>query len=145
MGGGDGSAITLLSPTGPFRAGEATTLRFRVTDASGTPAALEPYMGMLAHAAVTRDDGSVFVHLHPGGTVSATAQARFAQIARGDTARDAAGGLVTPAHPSHAAPAAGDGIVEIPYEFPSAGSYRLWVQVRSAGRVLTRAFDVGVR
>ena len=143
VGGGDAS-ITLLSPTAPLRAGEATTLRFRVADASGAPARLEPYMGMLAHAAVTRDDGSVFVHLHPGGTVSATAQARFAQIASGDTARDATGKLLTPAHASHAPPAPDGGIVEIPYEFPSAGSYRLWVQVKQDGRVLTRAFDLRV-
>src|SRR3989454_5313926 len=41
-----------------------------VTDPSGRPARLEPYMGMAGHAMITRDDGAVFVHLHPAGTVS---------------------------------------------------------------------------
>ena len=128
----DGATIALLPAAAPLRAGQETTLRFRVTDRSGAPVALEPYMGMIAHAAVTRDDGSVFVHLHPGGTVSATAQARLARGA-------------LPHSPAHAArPTAETGLVEIPYEFPSPGSYRLWVQVKHAGRVLTAAFDLEV-
>ena len=42
-----------------------TTLRFAATEPDGSPAVLEPYMGMLSHAAVMRHDASVFVHLHP--------------------------------------------------------------------------------
>ena len=33
----------------------------------------------------------------------------------------------------------------IPYEFPKAGSYRLWVQVKINGQVRTGVFDVLVR
>ena len=42
-----------------------TTLRFAATEPNGSPAVLEPYMGMLSHAAVMRHDASVFVHLLP--------------------------------------------------------------------------------
>ena len=31
--------------------------------------------------------------------------------------------------------------VEFPYELPRSGTYRLWVQVKSAGRVYTGVFD----
>ena len=34
--------------------------------------------------------------------------------------------------------------VSVPYQFPSAGQYRLWVQVKSKGKVLTGIFDVVV-
>ena len=40
-----------------------------VRERDGRPASLEPYLGMPGHAVVAREDGSVFIHLHPMGTV----------------------------------------------------------------------------
>ena len=141
----DGSTMT-WEREGQLAAGRETTLRFRVADPGGAPAALQPYMGMMSHAAVSRDDGSVFVHLHPAGSVSATAQQLFAQRERGDTVRGPDGELVVRA-PEHAMHAAGaqPGVVSFPYEFPKPGRYRVWVQVKRDGRVLTGAFDADVR
>lgn len=141
----DGSTMTWERDAQPA-AGRETTLRFRVTDPAGAPAALQPYMGMMSHAAVSRDDGAVFVHLHPAGTVSTTAQQVFAQRERGDTTRTADGRLVIrqAGHAMHVA-GAQPGVVSFPYEFPKAGRYRVWVQVKRDGRVLTGAFDADVR
>src|SRR2546428_13764419 len=44
-------------------------------------------MGMAGHAMITRDDGAVFVHLHPAGTVSLAALETFALRQPGDTIR----------------------------------------------------------
>jgi hypothetical protein len=38
-----------------------------------------------------------------------------------------------------------DSGVAIPYAFPKAGSYRMWVQVKRDSRVRTAAFDVNVQ
>ncbi|HEV7557095.1 MAG TPA: hypothetical protein VGO00_16625, partial [Kofleriaceae bacterium] len=51
-------------------AGAAQPFVFRVVERDGTPATLEPYMGMAAHAEVIRTDASVFAHLHPNGSVA---------------------------------------------------------------------------
>ena len=52
-------------------------LSFKVTDITRGHLSLEPYMGMLSHAGILRTDGSVFLHLHPIGSISMASQERF--------------------------------------------------------------------
>ena len=138
----DGSTMELLADSTPLRAGKDVTLRFRVRAPNGAAATLEPYLGMAAHAVIVKSDGSVFVHLHPAGTVSMAAQEVFALRDRGDTTQT--GHLRLPADSAmqHAMPLASE--FSFPYVFPRGGTYRVWVQVRRAGRVLTGVFDCSV-
>ena len=138
---GDGLTLAMVSAA-RLPAGRDTALRFVVRDAAGMPAEVEPYMGMAAHAMVLREDGRVFVHLHPSGTVSMAAQERLLRRERGDTALHGADQPAADAHAGHAAPVAYPGTLAFPFAFPEAGTYRVWVQVRHAGRVRTAAFDV---
>ena len=145
-----GLTMTWLRPVAPrLVAGRDAALRFAVRTPDGRPVALEPYLGMLGHAVICRDDGRVFVHLHPMGTISMTAQELLARRAR---LLDAQAPPPPPAMPAHAAmlmapaaaPDGGRGEIAFPYEFPEPGRYRVWVQVKSAGQVLTGIFDVEV-
>ena len=86
-------------------------------------------MGMLSHAALTRDDGAVFVHLHPAGTISMGSLSVLAP----DGSPMAGGGTDSPT-----------GVVEFPFAFPQPGEYTIWVQVKREGRVLTGAFQATV-
>ena len=117
---------------GELVADRDTALRFAAFDAGGAPLPLEPYMGMFGHAALRRSDGTVFTHLHPAGSISMAAAEMLAR--REGTAS-----------PMPLASSATAHEVEFPYAFPRAGEYRVWVQVRSGGRVLTGVFDVAVR
>jgi hypothetical protein len=126
---------------GALRKGEVISLKYRLLDEQGRPVFVEPYMGMLGHAAVRRKDGSVFAHVHPSGTFSMASQRYF----------ETDGGLTSVAsqptiHTNHV-PAATSGIslVSFPYEFPQPGAYRIWVQLKSAGKVLTGVFDADVQ
>lgn len=126
--------------------GVPARLQFTITNRDGTAAVLEPYMGMPAHAVVARDDGSVFVHLHPSGTISMASQMAFAMRQPGDSVRGRLGRRITEAGEM---PMAGHGsttsnIVSFPYAFPKPGQYRVWVQVRQAGEVFTGAFHASV-
>jgi hypothetical protein len=95
-------------------------------------------MGMLGHAAVRRSDGSVFAHLHPSGSVPMAALQKLAAGAAPDAAM--ANGDPHAGHMMQVSSA-----VSIPYAFPKAGDYRVWVQVKRDGRVRTAAFDTTVR
>ena len=84
---------------------------------------------------VMRRDRGVFVHLHPTGTVP---MAALELAAQGQLGQDPHA-----LHRLHAAQV--PNIVAFPSGFPSAGSYRLFVQMKRAGQVETGVFDVEVK
>jgi hypothetical protein len=122
-----------------WRSGEDVSLDFAMQDGAGQPVALQPYMGMFGHAAVRRADGTVFAHLHPVGTISMAAQEFFTAQAARET------GVAAPMdHSQHLRHAGAGNAVSFPYLFPRPGSYRLWVQAKVDGRVITGVFDLEV-
>src|SRR5207237_6649641 len=87
----DGSTMVWDRSVAPIVVDQDAPLRFVVTDPQGRPARLEPYMGMAGHAMIARDDGQVFVHLHPAGTISLAAIAKFVLRQPDTTVRGALG------------------------------------------------------
>ncbi len=143
--------MVVLTADARVDAGRDLRLVATVTNADGSAAILEPYMGMGGHAMVLRRDAGVFVHLHPMGTASMTAQAQLMRRERGDTALlDSAqiaavmASAETVDGGAHAMHAMGAAELSFPFAFPSAGAYRVFVQVRRNGVVETAAFDVSV-
>jgi len=135
----DGSIMTWDRGDTTIVANQLAPLHFSVRTPDGLPGVLRPYMGMAAHAMVTRDDGSVFVHLHPMGTIAMAAQSLFDHRQSGDTSRATDARVM--AMPAATLP----DTVSFPYAFPKPGHYRMWIQVRHDGRVLTGTFDATVR
>ena len=133
--GSESSAIKIrhLNPS-PVRVRDEVLLRFDAQGPDGAPAPLDPYMGMWSHAAVRAKDGSVFTHLHPSGTISMTAQELFARRERGED-------LKKPIDVMCGRP---ERELVFPYSFPKPGLYRMWVQVKSGGKVITQHFDFEV-
>ncbi len=127
---GDGSHVIWDRGQTLATAGVERDLRFSVQDDGGRALSVEPYMGMAAHLVIASFDGSVFAHLHPSGSISMAAMQRFAGPAGADP------------HAGHLM--AMDGQLTIPYAFPKAGAYRVFVQFRQAGKILTSAFDLDV-
>lgn len=109
-----------------------TMFTFRIDDENGQPARdLELYMGMPGHAVFVRRDLKVFAHVHPSGSAPMAAMA-IAMPSQSDHAPH----MANPSPPS---------TVTFPYGFPEAGDYRIFVQVKRAGRVLTGVFDASIK
>jgi hypothetical protein len=142
----DGSIMTFQRGGARFVEGVGTSLRFALTSAAGKPLALEHYIGMPGHAVVARDDGAVFVHLHPSGTFSMASQMAFTMREAGDSVAGKLGRRINEMDSSHLQlpPIPADGVISFPYAFPKPGNYKVWVQVKHAGRVLTGVFPVKV-
>jgi hypothetical protein len=111
-----------------FKTNQPYWFRFRVEDKDGKPATdLEPYMGMAGHAVFISTDGNVFAHVHPAGSVSMAA----VSLAEGRSAKT---GMENMDHSS------AHNEVSFPYGFPKSGEYRIFVQVKRAGKIETAAF-----
>jgi hypothetical protein len=166
----DGSSIIWEEkPNQKLMAGKVYNMKFNVLAPDGKPAELQTYLGMMGHAAVIKNDGSVYIHLHPNGTFSSTSvqvmQKRIAEDGNikpklsnpkqfadsidnvltnlnklSETDRD----KVLMAGMEHVKAGHHGGSVNFPYAFPNAGNYRLWLQIKRNGKILTGVFDVTV-
>jgi hypothetical protein len=120
-----------------LRANTGYTFRFRLLDGEGKPAGdMQPYMGMAGHAAFVKTDGTVFAHTHPEGSAAMAAL----MLANGGEASAHAGmnmeGMEMAEHNDPVS-----STVEFPYGFPSAGRYRIFIQMKHGTTVETGAFD----
>jgi hypothetical protein len=141
----DGSVVT-LDHGNSFVEGREASLRFTVVGRDGKPLALEPYIGMAGHAVISRDDGSVFVHLHPSGTISMASQMAFMMRHPGDSIAGRLSQRIKASDEMHSVTTvAENGVVSFPYAFPKPGKYHMWVQVKHGGRILTGAFAFDVQ
>jgi len=126
----------------PLRAGIAAPFRFRAENGDGSPIAdMEPYMGMAGHAEFVRSDLGVFAHLHPAGTAPMPAL----DLVQSINVPNQSPMMAATHHSGMAMPQASlPPEVSFPYAFPSPGKYRIFVQIKRAGRVETAVFDAKV-
>ena len=127
----DGAHILWDRSPAPIKAGQGDGFKFRLVDKDGKPVTdTELYMGMLGHAAFVKNDGSVFAHVHPSGSVPMAALE-----------------LANPSTEDHSRMHMQSGLppeVVFPYGFPTPGEYRVIVQMKHAGIVETGVFDANV-
>jgi len=119
----DRSHMRWSAPAGGVIAGQPVELDFQVVAPTAARGA-RAYMGMVAHAAVVRNDAGVFVHLHPMGTVSAGSALAIQLRESSDTVRGRLGSRVAAAERNEmpVMPGEGSGRIGLPYAFPSAGT-----------------------
>jgi hypothetical protein len=119
---------------------------FTLQDRAGQPAQdTRLYMGMLGHAAFIKDDGTVFAHIHPSGTMamaalmmaeSQNAPAGSAAMSPNMDMSQMPGMAMSTDHlPS---------TVRFPFGFPTAGRYRIVVQMKHGATIETGIFDATV-
>jgi hypothetical protein len=134
----DGGRMIWDHDSTPIHAGRPLWFRFRVEDQQGKPATdLEPYMGMAGHAEFLSFDRSVFAHVHPEGSVA------MAAVALANPSLEKQGSMAGMPQMPAGMPMGSE--VSFPYGFPKAGDYRMFVQIKRAGRVETGIFDVKVQ
>jgi len=134
----DGYTMLWIEPE-TIAARTAVDFQFQLLDPQGKPAHdMALYMGMLGHAAFVKTDGTTFAHIHPTGTVSMAAfmmanpQGQMPGMKMQNMpGMDMSAGTLP-------------NTVSFPYGFPSAGTYRIFVQMKHGATVETGIFDASV-
>jgi hypothetical protein len=144
----DGGRMIWQRGAGSLKANAPLSFQFHVEDKDGNPARdLEPYMGMAAHAEIVRSDASVFAHVHPAGSVSMAALdlAQMQMPGSGQAGQPDALSMTNMSMMNMPGTASTvDPTISFPYGFPKPGIYRIFVQVKRAGRVETAVFGASV-
>jgi hypothetical protein len=136
----DGYRMTWLRGNGALRAKRPELFRFRLLTRKGAaPSDMAFYMGMLGHAAFIKSDGSVFAHIHPNGSIAMSAF-MMAQ-AQNQTNSDSAEMPGMSMQGMGQGQAALPNEVSFPWGFPTAGHYRIFVQMKHGSTVETGVFD----
>ena len=120
-----GYTITLKAPKriAPI---QAATLTAKVTDPSGKPVVFHPWFGALAHAIFFRQGSLDYFHTHVCGPSTPGCTSIF-------------GGARVVGRP------AGPGKLNVGVLLPVAGTWRLFLQFRDRGRIVTAPFTLRVR
>jgi hypothetical protein len=121
----DGDRFVLRSKL-RLRAIQAAFLKFTVTDRNGRPARFTPWFGALAHAIFFREGTLDYFHTHV--------------CAAGATACAA---LIGPSRV--AGTSSGPGVLRVGVLLPLSGTWRLFLQCRINGHVVTAPFTLKVR
>jgi hypothetical protein len=142
----DGGRMIWRRAAEPLKANVPMTFKFSVEDNDGKPIQdIEPYMGMAGHAEFVSTDMNVFAHIHPAGSVSMAAL-ELARTGPAGASGELQAGMpsaMTMTMPMSNAPLLPE--ASFPYGFPHAGEYRIFVQIKRAGKVETGVFDARVQ
>jgi hypothetical protein len=121
----EGYRVTLRAPR-QIHPIEATTLTASVTDPSGRPVRFKPWFGALAHAIFFRAGTLDYFHTHVCGPSTPGCTSVL-------------GGATVIGRP------AGPGQLHVGVLLPVAGTWRLFLQFRDRGRVVTAPFTLRVQ
>lgn len=119
---------------------------FTLLDAKGQPAQdMALYMGMTGHAAFVKTDGSVFAHIHPAGSAAMSAMMMAQSQNQAEASASQAPAMSMSSMPGmNMSQPSLPNVVSFPYGFPTAGSYRIFIQMKHGETVETGTFDADV-
>jgi len=141
----DGAHIVWDRDSSSLQAKKVSLFKFKLVDKDGNPVADEElYMGMPGHVAFIKNDGTVFAHIHPSGSVPMPALMLANPSMEDHGAQhpmDQMPNQMPSSMPMHGLPAE----VSFPYAFPTPGEYRIIVNMKHGGVIETGIFDASVQ
>ena len=123
-----------------FNTDEDINLSFQTQTIGGLPTTIEPYIQMGGHGAILKDDHSVFVHIHPIGTISMASQELYNQNDEIENSGVCYFGNADDSLKSYFKNQ-NSFVTFPPILLDKSGKYIMWVQAKSEGEIITQKFD----
>ena len=126
-----------------FNINEDINLTFQTQNLMGHPTVIEPYIQMGGHGAILKNDHSIFIHIHPIGTISMASQELYNQNDEIESS-----GICYFGSPDDSLKIYLEDEKSIlnfpPINLEQPGDYIMWIQAKSMGEIITHKFDFTV-
>ena len=123
-----------------FNINENIDLTFQTQTLDGKPSKIEPYIQMGGHGAILKNDHSVFIHIHPIGTISMASQELYNQNDEIENTGICYFGTTDDSLKTYFKKQ--NSIVNFPpISLDKPGQYMMWIQAKSEGEIITQKFD----
>ena len=123
-----------------FNINEDINLTFQAQSIGGDPSDIQPYIQMGGHGAILKEDNSVFIHIHPIGTISMASQELYNQ---NDEIENS--GICYFGSPDDSLKTYFENKKSIvnfpPLILDKPGDYIMWIQAKSEEEIITQKFD----
>ena len=123
-----------------FNISEDINLTFQTQTLDGLPSKIEPYIQMGGHGAILKEDLSVFIHIHPIGTISMASQELYNQNDTIENSGICYFGVADDSLKTYFKNQ--NSIVSFPpINLDKPGNYIMWIQAKSEGEIITQKFN----
>lgn len=141
----DAIKITWVDMQSFYEAEKDIPMRFKI-EKNGKPTPIQLYMGMGAHAALIKNDGSIFAHLHPTGTINMASKNIYKLGIKKEQMIDNKNielDLINPKHDHYSNQnySVSGEVGFPPLRLIKAGDYTVWVQVKTENKIITQKFN----
>ena len=141
----DAIKITWVDMQSFYEVEKDIPMRFKI-EKNGKPTFIQSYMGMSAHAALIKNDGSIFAHLHPTGTINMASKNIYELGIKKEQMIDNKNielDLINTKHDHYSNQnySVNGEVGFPPLRLIKAGDYTVWVQVKTEYKIITQKFN----
>ena len=123
-----------------FKINQDIHFNFQAQNIDGIPSKIEPYIQMGGHGAILKKDHTIFIHIHPIGTISMASQELYNQNDKITNSGVCYLGTVDDSIKTYFKNQ--ESIVSFPpINLDTPGNYVMWIQAKSKGEIITEKFD----
>jgi len=134
-----------LNSSKTYNINDEINLNFQMLDTLNRPTIIEPYIQMGGHGAIVDSSGTVFIHIHPIGTISMASQELYDKEYNLQKSEICYFGLPDSSIKDYTEDSFKNSFLSFPpIIIDNPGKYFLWIQGKSNNEIITQKFEFNI-